>query len=179
VKPINIALTILVLGVAAASPADHLPPNLISLTTPERRLGVVTLEKTTVFDLVVRYGRPIETKNYTDDRDSSRGERLYSWKLTGCKFGVWTWFYPGHESPVTAVEVWGDQPSRDCSTSQGLTLGESMVDLEKIYGRFQHGRKSTDHNLYALVEWRDETQADVDFNHNNRISHIQLRTSAE
>ena len=168
-----------ILGLTASSSADHLPANLISPTPPERKLGVITLEKTTISDLVGRYGNPVETKNHTDDKDSTRGERSYSWRLAGCKLSVWTWFYPGHESVVTAVEVWGEQPSQDCSTSRGLALGSSMSDLQKIYGRFQHGRKTTDHTLYALVEWRDETQADVDFNHNDRISHIQLRTSVE
>jgi hypothetical protein len=179
VTPINATLAILILGITTSCSADHLAANLISPTPPERKLGVITLEKTTISDLVARYGKPVETKNHTDDSDSTRGERSYSWRLTGCKLSVWTWFYPGHESAVTAVEVWGEKPTRDCSTSQGLSLGASISDLHKIYDRFQHGRKSTEHTLYALVEWRDQTQADVDFNQKDRINHIQLRTSVE
>jgi hypothetical protein len=179
VRAINTALAIVMLGTTTSSPADHLPANLISPTTPERRLGFMTLEKTTVSDLVTRYGKPTEIKNHTEDNDLTRGERSYSWRLADCKLRVWTWFYPGHESAVTAVDVWGNRPSQGCSTSRGLSLGSSMADLRKTYGRFQHNRKSTDHTLYALVEWRDGTQADVDFNHNNKVSHIQLSTSVE
>lgn len=163
---------------AMPSLADHLPPNLISRTAPERTLGFITLEQTTVGDLVKRYGKP-EVKSYPDDGDASRGERSYDWQLADCRLSVGTWFQPGKETAVTSVEVWGGKASHECSTGNGLSLGASMADLRRIYGRFQQGRKSTDQSLYALVEFRDESQADIDFDHADKVNHIQLRTSVE
>lgn len=174
----RVALLSMAFALAAPSMADHLPPSLISHASPERILGIVTLEQTTIGDLVKRYGKP-EIKNYPEGRDAKRGERSYYWQLADCRLSVGTWFQPGIESAVTSVEVWGGEASHECSTGEGLSLGASMPNLQKIYGHFQQGRKSTDHTLYALVEFRDGTQADVDFDHADRVNHIQLRTSVE
>src|SRR5579859_809041 len=158
-RPSERLLLLVLLGMAYGLHADHLPPNLISASHPEQLLGSVMLEKTTVSQLTAAYGKPVKIQNDADARDSSGGQREYFWDLEGCKLGVGTWFQSSKEMAVTSAEVWGHRSISQCQTGQGLRLGNRMADIGRIYGsRFQHGRKTTDHSLYAHIEWRNGTE---------------------
>jgi hypothetical protein len=173
-------LLVTILGAACGLHADHLPPNLISVSHPEQQIGTVVLERTVVSQLVMAYGKPIKVQNDVDAGDSSSGQREYFWDLEGCKLGVGTWFQPSNETAVTSAEVWGHRSISNCQTGQGLKLGDTMADISRIYGsRFQHGRKTIDHSLYAHIEWPNGTEADIDFDKHGRIDHISLLTSVE
>jgi len=159
--------------------ADHLPPALISHTTPEAAVGSIKLDKTSAQEMVKRLGEPSEIANHTDDKDVTRGERSYIWRLRDCKLKAWTWFQPGKESPITAVDVWGHKPNQECTTGNGLKLGASLGDLQHLYGRFQQGRNANTHLLYVHTEWPNGTEADIDFDAAGKINHIQIGIDTE
>src|SRR5215469_13493870 len=101
-----LALAFVVMFICAATVlADHLPPSQISRTQPETAIGSIRLDHTSVQEVAQRFGKPNETKNYPDGTDSRRGERSYTWHIGDCKLRAWTWFQPGKESAITAVDV--------------------------------------------------------------------------
>jgi hypothetical protein len=176
----RVASLLILISWSAVSTADHLPENQISRSKPEQSIGNVVLERTTIKELINKYGKPNSVEVEADENDKERGEKSYIWQLSTCRLNVGTWFQPGRETPVTSVEVSGTSPSKECSTSRGLSLGASIGEIDKTYGpQYQHGRKTTNHRLYVLIEWKNETQADVDFNADDKIDRIQLRSSVE
>lgn len=159
--------------------ADHLPANLIALGRSERVLAGITIDRTTLAEAEKLYGKP-GREDHPDDGDPSRGQRRYFWDRSGVRISAWTWFQPGRESAITAVEIFGSRRADQWKTGRGLYLGATIADVRRVYGqRFLSGRNAKTGNRYLLIQWRDETEMDIDFGAQGRIVKIQLAISVE
>ncbi len=84
-------------------------------------------------------------------------------------------------SKAYAVDVWGKKPRSEIGiTGQGLALGDRLSKIEALYGKKYDKQKITkDEHTFVLIQWKDGTQLSIDFDKNEKISHMQLIAEVE
>lgn len=179
--------------------ADHVPEEKIAQGKVESFLCGIDIHSTTIEQAVVILGKPnqvvttadekvFEGKNYNEyPAGVDNAWRDFIWTIKGVKLRLYSGYYIDQkthqrvQSGIYAVDVWGSKPIGKMGvTGQGLDLGDPLSKVKKIYGKlFVQNRKADTRQLYLLIEWKDGSQMNIDFDEKNRINHIGLSAEME
>jgi hypothetical protein len=124
--------------------SDHLPQDLLAKGEAEKTLCGIDVNKSHASDLLARFGKPITYEKYPATKDAAE----ITWNRGGSRIHV----YVNIDNVTYGVEISGS-PASDATTGRGLSLGQTLADLKRVYGgRFEHnGSKIT-------IQWQDGTE---------------------
>ena len=161
--------------------ADHFPPSKVASGVPEHVLSGVNVYEDNIRGVIEHLGKPNRITSSTNpDYPSGSGERSYEWNRGGIRLRVGTEFRTNAstskavESAPMIVDVWGDRADTLGTTGRGLSLGDDLSAVRRIYGpRFQKYPRS------IKLQWKDETTLSIDLSKTGRITHMQLVAAME
>jgi hypothetical protein len=138
-------------------PGNFLPS---SPGPPETTISGVTINRTSLLELKKRIPATLRPKTY------SRADRVTSigWDEAGSRIHV---SFTGQIARAVAVS---GKPTPPSKTGRGLALGQSLDDVERIYGSFNLGNLNGD---YISVGWIDGTELRVHLTA-DRITSMEL-----
>jgi hypothetical protein len=125
--------------------ADRLPDNLIIQGKAETVLCGIDVTNSHDSDLLKRFGKPVIYLKYPQTVVDAAE---ITWNVEGSKIHV----YINGDYIAYAVEVSG-KASAITKTGRGLALGQTVTDLERIYGKKYRRRGSR-----ITLQWEDETE---------------------
>ena len=159
--------------------AQHVPDDKTAPGKSDAILCGIAVHKTTIRQAIQQLGRPTII---TDEPSAARegGGRSYFWKIGSERLELFTWNDHGNESIPYSVEVWGTAPDRSIGkTGMGLRLGDTLLDLRRIYGDRFEKKTLVNDTVMVTVQWQDETTLYVYFNNHGQINHLHLLAATE
>jgi hypothetical protein len=170
---------VIIIGAAVSNGfGDHLPEKLQARGRPETILGRINLRNTSIEEIVKLYGKPTEEKRWEPSLPNSSGSIDYYWRKKGLNLHVQIQFLPNDPKwkPVGLVEVGVGTLSSKSRTGAGLSLGSTLSDLKRIYGRRFHLRNIPKLKIHdVMIQWRKEEYSLVAaLDNRNRITSLSL-----
>jgi len=127
--------------------ADHLPDNLITRGKEETVLCGIDVIRSHDSDLLKKFGKPTKYLKYPE---AGVDEAEIRWNVDGSIIRA----YINADHVAYSVEVSG-KAGAITKTGRGLSLGQTLADLERIYGKkyWKQGNEIT-------LQWDDKTAYD-------------------
>ena len=156
---------------AVASSANHLPQPKIAIGRSEFGLCGINVQHSSITEVLNKMGPP----------DAVEGEKdRYIWHKQGVRMEVGTITALDSDGNLTKDYVAYVAATGDKSvgvfgtTARGLRLGDTLNDLERLYGRRYVKRLSGGILRSITIEWKDTTFMEVAFSLDGRITEIKL-----
>jgi len=174
-----LALLIGLVGLGSVGCADHLPDNLQARGRPETKPARINLNGVKFADIIRRYGQPNRMKAWESDRPDYSSSYDYYWLKPGLKLHVVVERLPRKDPDweyVSLVEVTSGTSRQVGRTGRGLKLGDTLRDLERIYGFRFNVRNISKLKIHdVLIQWRREEYSLVaTLDRHHRISGLTL-----
>ena len=155
------------LFLGATARADHLPENLLARGRPEEVLAGIHLERTKLSEIIRAHGKP--SKIDGDD---------YYWEKHGWTLHLVIYRGAGivNGEYIAMIEVEGKNvPHLLSRTGRGLQLGDTMLAVQRIYGRKYKKDRLENKNIQIVVQWRrKEVTLIAEFDRKGRIRTLLL-----
>jgi len=140
------------------------------VVAPETVLSGVDISKSTVQQVIARFGKPTEILPaglikpiYTYAQISA--SHTYEWYGKTCRLRVFT----ADGDTITSVEVWGSQAEFDAGTTgKGLRLSATGDDVLRLYS------SASQLPIWSSEDCGPETLLRVDFGADGRVNHMKL-----
>ena len=179
----SLLLILLVSAFASSARADHLADKLAASGRPETKLaGIHLTDHTKLAEVIRLYGKPTRIKSWASTEPQFWGSYEYDWKRAGinlhivveCPFKV----IP-ENGVVTLIETNAGTSRKIARTGRGLRIGQSLRDLQRLYGRRYHLRYIPSRRIHDVaLAWRQKEYTLIaTLDGHNRITGLSLVAS--
>ena len=173
-------LVILAFAFAITARADHLADKIAAGGRPDTRLAGINLtDQTKLADVTRIYGKPTSVKSWESTDPKVWGSYEYNWQRSGinlhivveCPFKV-----APERGVVTLIETNAGTSRKIGRTGKGLHIGQSLRDLQLLYGRRYHLRYIPSRRIHDVaLAWRQKEYTLIaTLDDHNRITSLSL-----
>ena len=167
--------------------ADHCPDDLVIPGNPEHQVAGLDIAHDALRDAKRLFGASARHREGTDvGYPKGSGWVEYEWTVATAKLTIVTEFYTNDAGArvetVTGITVEGSKPVRSLRTGRGAGLGDTLGDIERVYGvKHMAGslRGSGPDASTVTFCYQDETALEFVFDSTGKASQVFLSRSEE